>query len=287
MVKSIIVIGIGSLGGYVANSISNLEYIEKIAIMDDDIVEEKNILNSIYSKQHVNKLKIDCLKEIIQFKNKKITIKKYNCKYITDETILPYDYDLILDCRDFTYDRCGDIDCRLYISSRYLILDCKHTIKYEKANKGRYIEKLKKSDLRNAGNIIASLIDDQIINKLVNEKITSKFDLDYYKRDLCFDEDVIYDSDNSIKELNIKILNLPNNIQSIIEKNKNNDLKMCICGHDSSNEIPMNSIQNINDLSSQLNNFINIKNEITCYFAHYTIYLNNNIIELIPETGAA
>jgi hypothetical protein len=181
MIKSIIVIGIGSLGGYVAYALSELEYIEKIAIIDDDIVEDKNINNSIYTNNHIGKLKVDCLSEIIEFKNKNIIIEKYNGKYISNCTIMPMGYDLILDCRDYTYSRSGEIDIRLYISSRYLILDCKRQIQYEKENNGKYIERLKKTDLRNAGNIVSSLIDNNLIKRIIEGGLVNKFDLDFYK----------------------------------------------------------------------------------------------------------
>ena len=42
------VIGVGALGGFVADSISDIEELETLTIIDQDIVEMRNLRNSIY-----------------------------------------------------------------------------------------------------------------------------------------------------------------------------------------------------------------------------------------------
>ncbi len=41
--KNVVVIGLGTLGGFIAEAISNLENTEKLVIIDNDIVESKNL----------------------------------------------------------------------------------------------------------------------------------------------------------------------------------------------------------------------------------------------------
>ena len=41
--RSVTVIGVGTLGGFVAEAISNLEGLEKLVVVDHDIVEVKNL----------------------------------------------------------------------------------------------------------------------------------------------------------------------------------------------------------------------------------------------------
>ena len=63
--RSVTVIGVGTLGGFVAAAIANLEGVEKLVVVDHDIVEAKNLINSIYRPIDIDLLKVDSLKDII------------------------------------------------------------------------------------------------------------------------------------------------------------------------------------------------------------------------------
>ena len=172
MYKSVVVIGSGSLGSFITISVSQLDQIEKIVLIDHDIVLKKNLRNTIYKKKDIGRLKVDALKDIIETNNE-VEVIKINEKFIENNIDLS-DYDLVLDCRDFTYNRNNIIHSRLYISSRYLIVDCRKNIKYEKQYKGKYLSRLTKTDLRNTG--ITHLGKLETISGclyLYNTKITS------------------------------------------------------------------------------------------------------------------
>ena len=162
MFSRVCIIGIGTLGGFIAESLTKIETIEEICIVDFDYIEPRNFKNSIYKPSQLGDFKVDALEEILKT-NSEIKVTKLNEKYIEGKTKLPSHLDLILDCRDFTYDRYGEIDARLYITSRYLIIDCRKVVKYETHQEGSYLTLLSKSDLRNAAFQATHLIENKSI----------------------------------------------------------------------------------------------------------------------------
>ena len=120
MYNSIAVIGIGTLGGHLVKCLSELECVKRIVLVDFDVVEPKNISNSIYSPKDIGRFKTDALKELITLGNDDIQIISLNEEFNEGCTEIP-SCDLVIDCRDYIYDRGNIIDCRMYISSRFLI----------------------------------------------------------------------------------------------------------------------------------------------------------------------
>ncbi len=285
MYKKIAVIGIGSLGGYVANYISNLEKINELILIDHDIIEDNNLKNTIYRKKDVGILKVDALENIIKNKNEDIIIKKINKKYIENVTKIPK-YDILIDCRDYTYNRGKSIDTRLYISSRYLIIDCRRNVYYEKQHKGKYITYLTKNDLRNASIIFANLIDNNQIRDCILDQSVHKFDLDYLKKFIKRKKDIIYDSVPGEDQL----INLANNILPILKANKTSKINMCVGTKDSpicEKIVPAKTLLNSNDIIFNLVSMINIPNCFNNYVISTTKFNKQFYVELIPETGAA
>lgn len=289
MYKKIAIIGIGSLGGYVVNSISNIEKIKELILIDHDIVESKNLTNTIYRKKDVGKLKVDALEDIIKNKNDNIKIIKKYQKFIEskteNETIIPK-CDLIIDCRDYTYSRSNEIDIRPFISSRYLIIDCRKNVLYKNQHKGKYITKLTKNDLRNASVVLSTLIDNGQIQDCIKNHQVNKFDLDYLKKFVKINKDIIYDSVPGED----RFINLVNNILPIIEASKKNDIKISVGPKNTpmyEKLIPKKSLTNSNDVILNLASMLNFP----CVFNNYVVSLSQSnkqyFIELIPETGAA
>ena len=61
MYSNICVIGLGSLGGYLAKNLSELETMKNLLLIDYDTVEQENIKNSIYSQRDIGKLKTEAI----------------------------------------------------------------------------------------------------------------------------------------------------------------------------------------------------------------------------------
>jgi len=280
--KSIAVIGLGTLGGYVVEAVSNLDQVETIVIIDHDKVERKNLSNSIYRAVDVGASKTDALVEIIKHKTPDKTIISFKEMYIENKIQIPK-CDIIFDCRDYTYDRGKVIDARLYISSRYLIVDARKNVIYKTPQEGKYLEMLTKDDLRYASSIVSMLISTGTISNLMKYQSVQKYELDYVKHleNKC---DVIYDNDDG------KFINLPQQIHPIIESNKKSEVQVIMGNRTtpiSQRTIPMNQLRSTKDI---IENLLCVS-QAMCGFNHFVIstYKEGQMfyIELIPETGAA
>jgi hypothetical protein len=281
--KTISVIGIGTLGGFVVNAIANIETLETLIVIDHDKVESKNLKNSIYRQIDVGLTKVEALTDILSRKNPDLTIITLNEKYIEGKTNIP-SCDLILDCRDYTYDRRSEIDVRLYISSRYLMVDCRKNVKYKIKREGKYIVQLNKQDLRHAGSLVSMIISNNTIETLIKDKKVQRYELDYVKH-INNTYDIVYDNPT----IDDKFINLPDTIVPIMKANKDYDVDVCI-GNSLfpllQYSIPQNTLQSTADLVKSLNLAVESQN-----FNNFVIILNQVngkcLVELIPETGAA
>jgi hypothetical protein len=280
--KSIAIIGLGTLGGFVAEAVSNLDQVESLVIIDHDRVERKNLTNSIYRNIDVGAAKTDALVEIIKHRNPDKTIISFKEMYIENKIQIPK-CDVVFDCRDYTYDRGKIIDARLYISSRYLIVDARKNVIYKSPQEGKYLEMLTKDDLRYASSIISMLISTGTISNLMKYQSVQKYELDYVKHleNKC---DVIYDNEDG------KFVNLPQQIHPIIESNKRSDVQVIMGNRAtpiSQRTIPMNKLKSSKDI---IENLMYVS-QAMCGFNHFVIstYREGEMfyIELIPETGAA
>ncbi len=97
--KNIVVLGLGTLGGFIAEAISNLESTEKLVIIDHDVVESKNLRNSIYRQIDIGCPKVEALKDILSYQNPDIEIWAFQTEYVEGVTKLIKE-DLVIDCRD-------------------------------------------------------------------------------------------------------------------------------------------------------------------------------------------
>ena len=283
--RTISVIGLGTLGGFVSNAISNLEGLENLIIMDDDVVESKNLLNSVYRQIDLGLSKTEALMDIISVKSPDLTIIPINEKFIEGKTILPKS-DLVLDCRDFTYDRGVEIDVRLYMSSRYLMVDCRRNVQYKVKTEGKYLTQLTKQDLRYAGSIVAMLISNNTISSLIKQQLVQKYELDHTKHIENYVYDIVYE--NPVSE--DKFVNLPDKIIPIIEANKNNPISVFVGSQFIpllESQIPKNSLKSSSDLVIALSNLVCDKFVFNNFVISFYQADNNYLLELIPETGAA
>lgn len=287
MYRSIAILGLGSLGSFVSYSISQLDQVEKIILVDYDIVLQKNLRNAIYKIKDLGRLKVDALKDLIENTNSEISITSINKKFIEGKTKIPK-CDLVIDCRDFTYDRTSLINARLYISSRYLVVDCRKNIQYETQYKGKYLSKLTKTDLRNAGLIFSILVEKNKIDEFIKFETVNKFDLDHLQNEIQNNQDILYDSGD--EKIEKKLINLPQNIHRILKTNKDYPINLMIGSKNNpiyEKQIPKNLLNSPSDLISNLGTAITISPIFNTFILSFQKQDNQYILELIPETGAA
>jgi len=291
MYKSIVIIGLGSLGGFFVENISRMRGLQTLILIDPDIVELKNINKSIYKRNDVGKFKVDVIKNII---NNNIIVKTFPIEYIEGKSYLPSN-DLIIDCRDEICNRGGEIDVRFYISYKTLVIDCE---KYHKVNfkqTGRYAHLLSLSELSVASSIAAQYIEEDIMKDFIKRQIVFQASIDLVKQQASkaiklFDNkpDIIFDyckGDNIIR-------NLPENLPKLININKTNDLTVVVgqegCIGGNVQIIRKNEVVEYNDAVKTLTEIVQ---SVVPLKEYYTIQINDNqdevYIELLPDTGAA
>jgi len=283
--NEICVIGLGTIGGFLARSLSYLETTKKLLLIDYDIVEIQNIRNSIYTKKDIGKLKTEVILEKIDCD----TVISKNIKFMEGITKIPK-LDLTIDCRDFTYDRKNLIDMRLYISFNNLIIDCRKNVTYLKQHEGKYLQKLSKTQLDLIATKLAISIENQSIIQLIKNQQICEIPLEEIWIDSntpIKKKDIIYDTDICEK----KLLNLHEKYPSIIDINQENKITVCIGSKSSAypkKVIEKNNFHSINDI---INVFSELMQKLPFPFNYYFItitkYNRQYYVELLPETGAA
>ena len=230
MIKTVAIIGLGSIGGFLAKHLSEYESIRQITLVDFDIVETKNIGNSVYDFKDIGELKVDAISKIIE--DNVNTFKRVS-KYIEGKTWIP-NCDLIIDCRDFVYDRSGSIDMRVYISGKILIMDCRKNFISSENYQGNYNIKLTKQEMSKATYIISQVITNDDLPNILKNELIYKTDLsDYFLNtslEKCIKDklenrrDIIYDSNEDIDRLQC----IDEYMQPILESNKSLDIPVYV-----------------------------------------------------------
>lgn len=288
MYSDICLIGLGTLGGFLAKNLYELDTTKNLLLIDYDKVEEKNIINSIYNKEDVGNFKTESVYKKLHGQNVNVNI--INEKFIENITNIPRQ-DLIIDCRDITYQRGNLIDVRLYISFRNLIIDCRKNVDYQKQHEGKYITRLNKTELKSAALNATLLINNGIFKQLIEKQKVQEIPIDgiseHVKARICKNDDIIHDYDS----FGEKLINLNDNYSSIIDLNKENEMTVCL-GYKNlpynTKVFPTNNFNSINDIISKFSLVTkNIPYEFNYYIVTVNKYNNKYYIELLPETGSA
>jgi len=283
--QSVTIIGLGTLGGYTAEAVADIEGIEKIVILDHDVVEQKNLRNSIYRQIDIDIPKALALKEILLSKNLNVQIRASQVKYEEGITKLPKT-DLVIDCRDVTYSRQDIIDARFYISSRYLIGDFRKQVVYDQEQTGKYLTKLTKNDLKYAASIISMLVYSGTIKSLIKKESVQKYELDFIKRLQEDSKDIIYED----SEESNKFINLQDKIIPILDANKKQPITLFVGSKTNPLDeltIPINTFNTSHDIITRFLDIIKNQSDFNNFIVALNQEKRKNYIELIPETGAA
>lgn len=152
MIENLCLVGVGSLGGHVAKHLQ--QNCGTIYAVDPDIVEEKNLRNSIYKKADIGKPKVEALKKHIS-----------NCRVIPvqnriEHVEIPH-VDKIIDCRDVT-NRNIISDVKFDIIGKHLRVNCKPVVKEEDVP-GDYLIDLSNRNLSKAGKLTARILMSNFI----------------------------------------------------------------------------------------------------------------------------
>jgi hypothetical protein len=161
MLKKLGLVGVGSLGGHIAEKIQ--DHVDTIYAVDPDIVEERNVRNSIYTEEDINKPKVMALKEKI--KRCKIIPVKADIKMIDLPSV-----DQVIDCRDVV-NRNIDTNVKFSIVGKSLRIDCSE-VHIEEDVPGRYLVELEKPEISQAGSLATDVMMSNCIQTLFERKLS-------------------------------------------------------------------------------------------------------------------
>jgi len=306
--RTITVIGLGTLGGFLCKHLSEMEELEELIIIDDDIVEVKNVFKSIYRSQDVGEYKVDAMSNLI---SNNISVKKIKSKYIDGKTKIK-STDLVIDCRDIVCDRSNDIDVRFYISEKILIIDCRKNVRNVCSYEGGYRTQLNKSEINKAAFFAAQTVFSGQLYEMTKNNMVQRINLDLVssvmdksiRKNLKNKLDIIYDLAGDTQRLQC----IEENIKPILRLNRSSDIDVFV-GSKSKNYktiertrkinlpverktnytlIPRNSLNSSLDVIQRLTEIVKKQPGISNFIISVTKDENNNsYIELIEETGAA
>jgi hypothetical protein len=298
VLRKVTVIGLGTLGGFLCKHISELENIKEMVIVDNDIVESKNVFSSIYKYSHIGEYKVDALKEIIE-DDVAVTIRKQD--YREGSTILPLS-DLVIDCRDVVCDRKGEIDVRLFISERILIFDCRKFVRNTCSYDGSYSLKLNKSEINKAAFFAAQIINSEELPDMIKNNMVQRIDLNLLpsvmsraiRRTLENKIDIIYDLTENARRLHC----IDENIRPILTLNKQKDTKVFVGTRDDTRKfpevitskyqiIPQNSLKDSFDVIQKLTEVVQRQPGVRNFIVTVRSENGEDFVELLEETGAA
>jgi len=293
MYKSIVIIGLGSLGGFIAENVSRIKGLQTLILIDPDIVEFKNVGKSIYKRNDIGQFKVDAIKRIIR--NDLLNIKIFPIEYIEGKIYLP-ENDLIIDCRDEICSREGEIDVRFYISYRTLVIDCQKNHIVANIQTGKYTQLLSLMELSTAASIAAQYVNDDILKEFIRKQLVYQAPIDLVKQQATkainlYDTrpDIILDYHKGQD----KIRNLHENLPKLIHVNKDKQLTVIVgqegCIGSNVQTIAKNEIVHYNNAVRTLSEIVQ---NIIPQKEYYTIQVNDEdqdeiYIELLPDTGAA
>jgi len=114
------IIGLGGIGGHVADILSSIPSIANIVLFDDDVVELNNLNRTVYQYRHIGQYKVSAIAEIISSRNLSPEIYPLNMKFNknaceminSNENLdfLKFSEFMVFDCRDNFFDDYGLFD---------------------------------------------------------------------------------------------------------------------------------------------------------------------------------
>lgn len=159
----IAIAGVGSIGSFLAQTLATSLDIDKLTIVDFDIVEERNIGKSLFSKKHIGKNKARTLKEILD------VLSDIEIEYIPHQ--FDYSYfksnqpDIVIDCRDMVTNR-DEKTIKITISGENLIVDGRRGGNTKDLH-GSYVLDVDNSTLIHVSTIVLRMLQRGVINQLL------------------------------------------------------------------------------------------------------------------------
>lgn len=274
MYKSICVIGIGTIGGFLCKYLSEQKSVEKITIVDYDVVSTRDIFRSVYSIGDIGEYKVVALAN----KLKDVEVIVIQEKFIDRHTKLPSS-DIVIDCRDVIAELDPIINVKLYISSKYLVVNTKFQNDMVLVDSHSDIY-LRRNQIKKLCLLASELICSEDMPEVIQKKMYITFNAD----------EVVHTSKKKLLEFTRKrldvlyegnILNIDEISKQLLEANQQQDLTLAVGKH--KKVMPMNYFRDCNFVVDFLSSLqLDQKHK-------YILVLEegNQVVRLIRETSAA
>lgn len=273
MYESICVIGVGTVGGFLCKYLSEQKSVEKITIVDYDVVSTRDIFRSVYSIGDVGEYKVVALAN----KLKDVEVTVIQNKFIDRHTKLSRS-DIVIDCRDVIVELDPIIDVKLYVSSKYLVVNTKLQNNTVLVDPHSDIQ-LRRNQIKKLCLFASELICSEVMPEILQKKMYITFNADEVlhtskKKLLEFARkrlDVLYEGN---------ILNIDEISKQLLESNHQQDLTLFVGEH--KKVIPVNYLRDYNYVVDFL---LSLQLEQK---HKYILVLEegDQVVRLIPETGA-
>lgn len=112
--QNCMILGLGGIGGHVADILSSIPSVNNIVLFDDDTVDISNLNRTVYQYGHIGQFKVSAMAEIISSRNISPVIYPLNmrfneaaCDFINNSETLDFiklGEFMVFDCRDNFFD---------------------------------------------------------------------------------------------------------------------------------------------------------------------------------------
>jgi hypothetical protein len=290
MFNRILIAGVGSLGSFFSYHLAKSGCVKELLLYDSDIVNEKNLINSLYNQNDIGQGKVYPIRNKIlrDYKDIKVIVSKTN---FIDHTIIPNNIDLIIDCTDNFNNRNNRVDVKMYFQySDFLVLDCRKNITYKPLVNTRYSVELSKSKIEMAALMATQYFESGMIKELVDLKKLYSIDLDLTKSDFYefknYNDGVnvifeSHDSDEILEDLDL-------HVSDIIERNKKFPILFSLKDEKKENikEIRMTQLKDVDDVREQILSMLIDKN-MTYRVCMPLARQNKYLVKIITQTISA
>ena len=170
-------IGIGTLGGFLARSISELDFVKELTIFDGDIVSGNDDEKGIYKREDFGLYKVGAITKYLYPRNNINFIKGFY--YNGDKRVDPNS--IIIDSSNRKEKRTDIIDYRININGRVLLIDTKKIEREDREEKGFYSIEITKEEIRRAAYLATEIIfnEKEIVEKVRDDGCVLSFDLNF------------------------------------------------------------------------------------------------------------
>ena len=172
--KRVIVAGLGSVGSFIAESIVKINDIDNVVVIDYDKVEEGNLRNSIYRKEHIGMSKAKAFAETVSKTGTDLVCIEGRFPKVKDLKLTKKD--LIIDCTDDVLAKPNSPSCKVSMIGSNLCIDGRRKIEKSYVLNKSCLD-ITRYEVMKASNIFSSSLVKGQIEEIIERNLVVVSDL--------------------------------------------------------------------------------------------------------------